>query len=397
MRWMLALFFVGMLLIAGCPEEEPECTLDSDCESGFVCENEECVEAPEPEAPPPPPPPPPPDPEIVTVGYVGPLSGEHFVQGNEALNALRIAALELSNDDVAYEIAEQDGLCTAEGAATALNSLVEFRGVNVVIGGVCPEEVEGMAPILEEKGVLLISLSSSIVDSDYVMNFAGSPETLGDELATFCKENALLRTMVVTDGSAPALEKKELFDAAAKVAGLSTQPAQVYDEDAFSSTVSIIKNYQPQVVLIFTTNARISSDAVNELREGGVASAVIGDEYMVSQAAVAAMGENSIGVYGILPEFDAEDPAASYFMNSYVSQYGAPSDVARVADARNALYLLAQAEEFSYYAATAQDLQQYWMNLDSWAGMGATLTFENGDRQAAFRIVQVTTGGLVEQ
>ena len=51
MRWMLALVFVGMLLIAGCPSEEPECTSDSDCESGFVCENEECVVEPEPEAP----------------------------------------------------------------------------------------------------------------------------------------------------------------------------------------------------------------------------------------------------------------------------------------------------------------------------------------------------------
>jgi branched-chain amino acid transport system substrate-binding protein len=383
MRWMLALVLVGMLFLAGCPEEQ-----------------QVPVEGPEPEPvekAPPPPPPPEPEPEIITIGYIGPLSGDHFVDGNEALNALRIAASELSDDNYVYEIAEQDGFCTSEGAATALNSLLDFRGVNVVIGGVCPEEVDGMAPLLEQKGVVLISLSTGAVDNDYVMNFAGSPQALGTILADFCKEKKMLRTMVVTDGTAAALERKNLFDAAAKKAGLSTQPAQTYSEKTFGSTVSVIKSYQPEVVLVFASGGQEATAVVKKLREGGVNSKIIGDENMVSSAAISFLGKDSEGIYAILPEFDANDPAASYFMNSYISQYGAPSSAVRVADARNALYLLAQAEEFYYYAPTAQDIQQYWTNLGSWAGMGATLQFEHGDRAAAFRIVQVQGGNLVDQ
>ncbi len=376
MRWMFVLLFAGLLLVAGCPQEE-------------VVQVE-----PEPEPEPEPAPPPvvaEPEPEVITVGYIGPLSGDHAVEGNEALNALKLAATELSTDEYVYDIAEQDGLCTEEGAASALSSLVEFRNVEVIIGGVCPAEVDGMAPLLEEKGVVLISLATGNAASEYAMNFAGSPEVIGEELAQFCKDKGWLRTMTITDSSPTALEKKDLFDEAAKGMGLSTQPSQAYNEN-FASTVSIIKGYQPEVVLIFTSDGTTAAKIVNALRAGGIESEIIGDENLVSSTALAAMEANGEGVHAILPEYDENDPAASYFMNSYLSRYGTPSNQVLVADARNALYLLDQAEQFYYYKATVADIQQYWMNLESWAGMGATISFENGDRVASFRMVKVENG-----
>jgi len=372
---IFVLLFVGLLLVAGCPQEEVvEVPLE-----------------PEPEPTPSPAPEPEPEPEIITIGYVGPLTGEHAAEGTEALNALTLAASELSNKDYVYEIAEQDSQCTAEGAASALDSLVDFRDVKIIIGGVCPAEVDGMAPQLETKGAVLISLATGNSESEYAMNFAGSPELIGEELAQFCKDNSLLRTMTVTDGSTEANRKKDLFDAAAKSAGLSTQPAQIYD-DNFQSTVSIIKGYQPEVVIVFTSDGTTAANIVNELKAGGVTAEIIGDENTISSAAISAMGENSEGVYAILPEFDATDPAASYFLNSYISKYGAPTNEVLVADARNALYLLDQAEQAYYYKATPEEVIAYWGKLESWAGMGATLSFENGDRVASFRMVKVENG-----
>lgn len=376
MKWMFAMIFVGLLLVAGCPQEE-------------VVPVE-----PEPEPEPEPAPLPAavkPEPQLITVGYVGPLSGEHAIQGNEALNALKLAAIELSTDKYVYEIAEQDGLCTEVGAATALTSLIELKGITVVIGGVCPAEVDGMVPVLEEKGVILISLATGNAATEYAMNFAGSPEAIGAELAQYCKDNGWLRTMAITDGTESALKKKDLFDAAAKDMGLSTQPAQMHD-DNFASTVSVIKGYQPEVVLVFTSGAATGAKIVNELRAGGINAQIIGDENLISSTAISAMGENAEGTHAILPEYDSTDPAASYFMNSYLSKYGTPSNEVLVADARNALYLLDQAEQFYYYRATATDIQAYWKNLESWAGMGATLSFENGDRVASFRMVKVENG-----
>ncbi len=379
MRWILAIFLIGLLLVAGCPQEE-------------VVEVEP---EPEPEPEPVPEPEPEPEPEIITIGYIGPLSGDNSLEGTEALNAIKLAASELSTQDFVYEIAEQDGQCTEEGAASALQSLVDFRGVSIIIGGVCTEEVDGMAPLLEQNNVVLVSLATGNADNAYAMNFAGSPELIGEELAQFCVRNKWMRTMTITDDTPAANGKVALFDSAAKKLKLSTQPSQKYGNN-FGSTVSVIKGYQPQVVLVFASDGATAAGIVNQLKEGGINAEIIGDENLVSSAAISAMGANGEGVHAILPEFDATDPAASYFMNSYVSRYGSPSNQVLVADARNAMYLLSQAEQFYYHRATAQDVQQYWTNLESWAGMGATLTFENGDRVASFRMVKVS-GGTTQQ
>ena len=374
MKWMFALMLAGLLLFAGCPQEE------------------QVYVEPEPEPEPyVPPVVKAPDPIVMQVGYVGPLSGENSLEGTEALNSLKLAASELSTKDYVYEVIEQDGQCTAEGAASALASLVDYRGVDVIIGGVCPEEVDGMAPLLAEKGAVLISLATGNADNEYAMNFAGSSGEIGGELAMFCKGNGWLRTMVITDDTPDANAKAASFDAAAKGLKLSTQPQQKYGP-TFGSSVSVIKGQQPQAILVFASDGSTGAAIVKALREGGVNAEIIGDENLISSQAISAMGTHSEGVRAILPEFDAKDPAAAYFMNGYISRYGVPSNEVLVADARNAMYLLSQAQSFYYHRATAQDVQQYWMNLESWAGMGATLTFENGDRVASFRWVKVQGG-----
>lgn len=378
MKWMLALLLAGMLLFAGCPQEE-EAPVEPEEE-----EEEPYVPPPEPVA----------EPEVVQVGFVGPLTGERSAEGWEALNALELAATELSDNLYAYEVIEQDGKCTSGGAAEALEYLVDFRGVDVVIGGVCPEEVDGMAPLLAGKGSILLALSKGSADNDYLMNFAGTSDSSGDVLAEFCKGQGLLRTMVVTDGSEEALAEKGLFDASAKRLGLSTQPAQRYDSN-FAATASVIKGYQPEVVIVLVSDGETAAQVVNALRSSGVNSRVLGGTALVSQNAISGMGANSEGVYALVSEFDEEEPAAAYFMSRYVSAYGPPENAGLVGDARNAFYLFAQAEDFYGYRATAQDLKNYWMSLDSWVGAGGTLTFENGDRQSSFRVVEVIGGTLV--
>lgn len=376
MKWMIALLLAGMLFMAGCPQEEQVVDEPEEAEEEYVAPPQEPVSS---------------GPQIIPVGFVGPLSGEHGYEGTTALNALRLAASELSGDDYSYEIVAEDGMCTREGASAAIDSIVARYGVNVVIGATCPEEVDGIVPKLSQYDMVLISLVEGNMDTERVMNFAGTTESVGPRLSQFCMESGLRRTMVITDGSASALETKALFEQSAKKNGLSTQPAQVYGGN-FASTAAVIRSNQPEVVLVFTSSPQVSADIVNALRAGGVTSEVAGDENLADSSAVTAMGANSEGVYSILPEFDESAPEAQYFMSAYFSSYGEPYSASLVGDARNALNLFARAEEFYGYAPTAGDIQQYWLNLDTWEGMGATITFENGDRVSDMRIVKVENG-----
>jgi branched-chain amino acid transport system substrate-binding protein len=379
MKWMLAFLLMGMLLLAGCPQEE-EPQGEPEEEQGTPLPY---VEEPEPE------------PKTIRVGFVGPLTGEHAPEGIEALNSLSLAASELSDNLYVYEVIEQDGKCTSEGAAEALEYLVDYRGVDIVIGGVCPEEVEGMAPLLEDGGPLLLSLAEGGGGTPQVMSFFGSSGSIGEAIARFCYENDLRRTMVVTDGTNESDARKGAFDSAAKALGLSTQPAQQYGQD-FESKVSIIKGYQPEVIVIFSSDAAVGAYIVNVFRAYGVNSAIVGDHTLVSPYAISQMGENSEGVYAVTPEFEYSEPLAEYFLRQYEYAYGPAADASLVGDARNALYLFAQAEDFYSHSATSQDLRNYWMNLESWEGMGGTLYFVDGDRVSSYRQL-VVAGGSVEE
>lgn len=377
MKWIFALFVVGMFLLAGCPQQQQP-AVENDTTLVQQPPAQPVVQ---------------PEPQKIKVGFIGPLSGANSQEGNEALDSLKIAAKDFSTDDYTYEIVEQDGGCDGATAANALDAL-SSQGIEVIIGGVCPQEADGMAPLLEQKGMILIALSNGNVNNDYVMDFAGSPEAFGNQTAEFFLSKGWRRTMIVTDGSPSAMEEKGLIEAAAKANAMPSLPAESYDPN-FAATALKIKGEVPQVVLVFSSDSAKSAAIVNALRATGVSAPILGDKQIVSADAVSAMGPNAEGIYAIMPEFDENDPMAAFYLNSYTSLYGAPNDKALVVDSRNALAIFAQAESFLSYESTLEQMRQYWLNLDSWAGAGASMNFHNGDRVASFRFVKISGGSAV--
>lgn len=375
MKWIFALFIIGLFFFSGCGGEQPQ---------------EEVAEEPEPVVVPPVQKPVVIPAEKEYVGFVGPLSGENAQEGSEALNSLMLSASELSDKKHEYVIVSQDGACSEAGALAAVDAL-SAQGVNVIIGGVCPAEVDGMSPRLQQAGIMLISLSTGSTDNEYIMNFAGSPDSLGEEMALFCINRAWRRPITITDGSAGALQRAAIFDAASKAHTISALPPEKYDSN-FAATAMKMKSDVPEVIVIFTSDPVTGAKIVKGLRDAGITTPILGDWVLVSNSGISEMGPNAEGIYGVLPEFDENDPSATFYLNSYSSRYGVPEDKVLVGNARNAMYLLAQAESFYSYNPSVDDLKQYWMNLESWMGIGGTMNFQNGDRVASFSFVQVSGG-----
>lgn len=376
---LLAIMLFSILLLAGCPQDNrvPPAQED-DGEVEYV--------QPEPE--------PGPEPLVTKVGFIGPLTGENASLGQEALNALRLAASELSDNLYSYEIIEQDGKCSYTNAAEALEYLVDFRGVGAVIGGLCPDEVDGMAASLEERSAILISLSKGTMDNGQVMSFAPPEGSSADALASLCASRGMKRVLVVSDGSAAALAKKSLFESSARKAGLSVLPAQVCASD-FSSAALLIRGYNPEAIIVTAQDSSNAAKVVNTLRSYGISAKIAGDSLLITYEALSAMGDNSEGIYSLDSGPDYMEGRLAYFLNEYSFAYGEPHDAELVVNAANALYLLAQAQDFYSYRATPQDFRNYWISLDSWEGFGGALFFEHGDRTSPFREVTVS-GGSVE-
>lgn len=106
--------------------------------------------------------------DTVSIGYIGPLTGEAASYGVDTLHGVQMAVEEINaqggiNGKQVKLIAE-DARCNGTDAASAVQKLVAIDGVPVIIGGQCSGETLAAAPIVEKAQVLLLSPLSSSPD-----------------------------------------------------------------------------------------------------------------------------------------------------------------------------------------------------------------------------------------
>ena len=103
--------------------------------------------------------------EIITIGFLGPLTGDIATIGQGAKAAVEIAVEEINaaggvdgdNISVIYE----DSKCNARDASSAGNKLINVDKVPVIIGAACSSETLAVAPVAEQSKVVMLSYCSS--------------------------------------------------------------------------------------------------------------------------------------------------------------------------------------------------------------------------------------------
>lgn len=101
----------------------------------------------------------------ITIGFIGPLTGDAANIGQNAKAAVMLAADEVNAAggvqgkplDVIYE----DGQCTGAAASNAAQKLMSVDGVPVILGGACSGETSAFAPAARQAGVVVFSYCSS--------------------------------------------------------------------------------------------------------------------------------------------------------------------------------------------------------------------------------------------
>lgn len=127
----------------------------------------------------------------IPLGIVSPLSGDAAIYGEEMQNIFEYALPALNEAAAAngyqFELVYEDGQCDGALASTAAQKLADFDGVEFMIGGVCSSESLGLAPLLEENGMLSLSATSSSPElrgaSDYLFSLSYSDDGVGMEIA----------------------------------------------------------------------------------------------------------------------------------------------------------------------------------------------------------------------
>ncbi len=101
----------------------------------------------------------------ISVGFLGPLSGDAANLGQDALKAAQAAVEEINAaggiNGAELKLIAEDGKCNPKDSATAGNKLINVDKVPVVFGGLCSGETTAIAPVAEQNKVIVISGCSS--------------------------------------------------------------------------------------------------------------------------------------------------------------------------------------------------------------------------------------------
>jgi branched-chain amino acid transport system substrate-binding protein len=95
--------------------------------------------------------------------FTGPLGsfGTDFTKGIELAVAQMNAELEASGINVRFEVASADTEGTPEGAARAVQTIVQSTGAEVIVGPLTTSEVLGAKQFVDENGIVIVAPASS--------------------------------------------------------------------------------------------------------------------------------------------------------------------------------------------------------------------------------------------
>ena len=79
--------------------------------------------------------------DVVSIGFIGPLTGDAVSYGEPISNAVRMAVDDINQSGgvggMLLEVIYEDGRCANEDALNATQKLVNIDRVKMIIGGVC--------------------------------------------------------------------------------------------------------------------------------------------------------------------------------------------------------------------------------------------------------------------
>jgi branched-chain amino acid transport system substrate-binding protein len=103
--------------------------------------------------------------DTITIGFIGPLTGDLAHLGQNAKAAAEIAAEEINaNGGIngkKLKIIYENGKCNEKEAVAVANKLIHIDNVPIIVGSICSRETMSFAPIAEENKRVVVSYCTS--------------------------------------------------------------------------------------------------------------------------------------------------------------------------------------------------------------------------------------------
>ena len=274
--------------------------------------------------------------EVITLGLVVPLTGEHSIYGEANHNGARLALAEIQSDGypLAITLAVEDSTSDPARATRLLDELFA-AGAFAALGGSVSDEALEMIAVADKYDRVLLSPSATSPgltgQSPNFYRIAPSDLTEGNKMADFAfRQLDVATVVVVAEGRTYARGIQEAFSAAFEAHGgavleaidLPPEPSDL------GGLVGRVATLAPDAVYLAAYEQGISA-MIEELRRQGFAGRILTTHAFSSPAAIARVGEAAAGVILTQSVFepDSDHAHVKKFVNAYRERYGEEPDL----------------------------------------------------------------------
>lgn len=316
----------------------------------------------------------------ITLGFIGPLSGEMAAAGREDKQAKQLAVDELNKaggvNGHPIVAVWNDGACDRTTAESAARELVD-GGAIAVFTGPCATETLAAASVTQPARIPLFASTSPgkavSFAGDLVYRMAYSDATEGELVAGYISKKRAMRSAAILSGTSEAeTQRHDGFIRESMVDGLTIvvdQSVPTIDGVTPSLIVSI-QRAKPEVIYLNVDDPTTAAMLRKQFGWYNIQAPVIVTDASGQWDGVLVSGENLVST----------NPAAAALLAGYQAAYGEnPADPVRVAHAYDSVYVLADAIEHVGTAAT--DIRAYLDGFDrTWeTSFGKTRFSTDGD------------------
>lgn len=330
--------------------------------------------------------------EVVKIGVMLPLTGEGASWGNNAKNAIELAVDEINKKETKYkyDFIYEDSHTDSKVAVTTFNKLVDVDKVKYCIVDMISSNVLAIAPIANEKKVIILSPGASnpkITDAgDYVFRNWPSDALQGEVDAHVASDTLKWKNIAILkinndygNGLADVFIKN-LNPNSKIVANESYEKGS----SNFKTQLLKIKNANPDGVYILSYPEELPM-IFKQAKESNLNKTFLGTETFESQQLIDAVGDLANGAIYTFPQSpDSTNDAVKNFRANYQAKFskawGTPGDAAY-----DAVYMYVNAIEQN--GNDVEKVKQAFYALKNYQGVsGAVSIDKNGDAIKSFDV-----------
>lgn len=338
----------------------------------------------------------------VKIGAILPLSGDLSQYGESGKQGLKVALEEFKENhkEINCDIVIEDDKADVKVALSAINKLVSNDNVKIIVGAMASGVTLGIAPVINEKKIVLIAPTSTASDvtnaGDYIFRVCVSDAFEGKSMADYISKNfAKAKIGVVYINNDYGIGLKKNFIESANAIGLNIAVENGYNptQKDFKTIINKLKNEKVDLLYIVAQKEQLNFfTQCKELnyKPQFTGSTMIEDNDLLNQ--LGGFLEGTLYTYRSYNPTDS-GKTTQYFVNAYQKKYNKVPDF-YAASVYDATKLALQTALDCMPNST--DYKEYLYRINNFNGVTGQITFDkNGDVQQGFAIKVINSNSFI--